>query len=210
MSQGQAGTEQAPVRVLRTDDLPSVLSGGRSPLWWGVLLLVTIEVMVFGSLFAGYFYLRIGHTVWPPPGVPLPELLLPLINTGVLATSSGAVLLAMKSLKRGRMRQFKLWLAGGVVLEIIFLTIKIIESRDLGRGWSSHAYWSIYWSISGLHSVHVTAAIVMGVAVLVLALQDYFTVERRVGVQAVSIYWQFVAIIWVPVLFMLYFVPRWF
>jgi heme/copper-type cytochrome/quinol oxidase subunit 3 len=198
------------IRVLRTAELPSVLSGGRSPLWWAVLLLVAIESMVFGSLFAGYFYLRIGHTVWPPPGIPLPDLLLPLINTGVLAASSGAVFYAMTSLKKGRMRPFKLWLGGGVVLEIIFLIIKVIESRDLGRGWSSHAYWSIYWSISGLHSIHVTAAIIMGVAVLILALRGYYTPERRVGVQAVSMYWQFVAIIWIPVVLMLYFVPRWF
>jgi cytochrome c oxidase subunit III len=197
-------------RVMRLHELPARLTGGRSPLWWGMLLLVTIEAMVFSSLFASYIYLRLGHAVWPPPGVSLPDVTLPLINTGVLAASSGAVFYAMTCLKKGRLTQLKLWLAGGVVLEIIFLVIKIIESRDLGAGWETHAYWSIYWSISGLHSIHVIVAIIMGAAALVLALRGYYTVDRRVGMQAISIYWQFVAIIWVPVLLVLYFVPRWF
>jgi cytochrome c oxidase subunit III len=196
--------------VIRLHELPDRLAGGRAPTWWGMLLLITIETMVFGSLFASYVYLRLGAAVWPPPGFELPGLVLPLINTGVLAASSIAIVVATRALKRDEQRQLRVWLSAGLALEIVFLTIKVIESRGFGDGWNAHAYGSIYWSISGLHTLHVIVAILMAGAALVLALRGYFTPERRLGMQAVSIYWQFVAIIWLPVLLVLYFLPRWF
>lgn len=196
--------------VVRLHELTDTPAGGRSPLWWGLLLLITIESMVFGSLFASYVYLRLGQPVWPPAGIEPPDLLLPLINTGVLAASSGAVFYAMGGLKKGDMTRLRRWLAGGVALEIVFLAIKLIESSDFGAGWNTHAYWSIHWSINGLHTIHVIVAIIMGAAALVLAWKGHYTRERRVGMQAVSLYWQFVAAVWLPLLIVLYFVPRWF
>jgi cytochrome c oxidase subunit III len=195
--------------VMRKEELPARLTGGRAPLWWGMMLLVTIETIVFTSLFASYLYLRLGAVEWPPPGAELPDLTLPLINTGVLASSSVAVVIAARALKQGKQRQLKIWLGAGIVLEIVFLIIKIIMSRNFGQYWSMHAYGSIFWSISGLHTLHVLVAILMAGAAMVLAWRGYYSPERRVGMQAVSIYWQFVAIIWVPVLTVLYFLPRW-
>jgi cytochrome c oxidase subunit III len=196
--------------VIRLHELPDRLSGGRAPTWWGMLLLITIEAMVFGSLFAGYVYLRLGAAEWPPPGFELPGLTLPLINTFVLGASSVAIVIATRALKRGDQRQLKLWLGAGLVLEIVFLAIKVIESRDFGQDWSTHAYGSIYWSINGLHTLHVIVAILMASAALVLALRGYYTPQRRLGMQVVAIYWQFVAVVWLPVFIVLYFLPRWF
>lgn len=190
-------------------ELPARVYGGRAPIWWGVLLLVTIEAIVFLTLFASYVYLRLGAEAWPPPSIDLPDLTLPLVNTGVLAASSAAVLWAGRGLKAGNLRQLKIWLGIGIVLEIVFLVIKIIMSRGFGEGWQTYAYSSIFWSISGLHTFHVFVAILMASAAMILALRGYYTPERRLGIQAVSIYWQFVAIIWVPLLVILYFLPRW-
>jgi cytochrome c oxidase subunit III len=195
--------------VIRAASLPALISGRRAPLWWAMLLLVVIETAVFGSLFAGYLYLRAGAAEWPPAGMPLPDLLLPGINTIVLLLSSVAVYWAAQAIKRGDARRLKIGLALGLLLEIVFLTIKIIESADFGAGWDVHAYASIFWSISGLHTLHVIAAILMVAPALVLALKGYYTQNRRLGVQAVAIYWQFVAVMWIPVLAVLYLLPRW-
>lgn len=195
--------------ILPSDDLPDRLSGGQAPTWWGMLLLVAIESTVFATLFASYIYLRLGASEWPPAAIGLPDVTLPLVNTGVLAASSVAVLWAVRSLKRGDQRQLKIWLGIGIVLEVIFLVIKIIMSRNFGEGWQTSSYSSIFWSISGLHTLHVIVAILMAGTAMVLALRGYYTPERRLGMQAVSIYWQFVAIVWVPLLFILYLLPRW-
>jgi cytochrome c oxidase subunit III len=196
--------------VIRVHELPSTLNGSRSPVWWGMLLLITIESIVFASLLASYIYLRLGQPVWPPAGFELPELLLPAINTGLLAAGAAAVFLGLGGLKKGDVGRLKLGLGAGLLLMLGGLVLKIIEMRDFGEGWELHAYGSIYWSINGLHAIHLFVALGMGATALVLALRGHYTAERRVGVQAVSLYWQFVAIAWVPVFIVLYFVPRWF
>jgi cytochrome c oxidase subunit I+III len=195
--------------VLRTTALPWRVHGSSAPLWWGILLVVAIETTVFATLISSYLYLRASSPQWPPADVPLPDLLLPGINTVVLLTSSVAVLWASRGLAKGNQRQLELGLGAGIVLEVAFFVIKLIESRGFGYGWGTHAYASIFWSISGLHTLHVLIAILMAAAAGVLALRGYYTKERSLGIQVVSIYWQFVAAIWIPVAFVLYLVPRW-
>jgi len=195
--------------VIRLQELPDRQAGAEAPLWWGILLLITIESMVFASLLASYVYLRLGHEEWPPAGVELPDLALPIANTAVFIAGSLAVLVAMRAAKRGDLGGLKLWLSAGVGLGLVALVIKFVESSDFGAGWRTHAYGSIYWTINGLHGVHNITAVFMGSAALLLAFRGYYTPERRVGMQAVSLYWQFVAIASLPVLLVVYFLPRW-
>jgi cytochrome c oxidase subunit III len=195
--------------LLRVEALPWRVHGSRAPLWWGMLLVVAIETTVFATLLSSYLYLRAGAAEWPPADIPLPGLLLPGINTVVLLTSSVAVFWASRGLARGDQRRLKLGLGAGILLEVTFFVIKLIESQGFGYGWGTDAYASIFWSISGLHTVHVLIAILMAAAAGVLALKGYYTEERTLGIQVVSIYWQFVAAIWIPVAFVLYLVPRW-
>ena len=195
--------------VIPKERLPVIVSGPRAPVWWAVLLLVLIETIVFGSLISSYFYLRLGAAEWPPGGAPPPELLLPIVNTGVLFASAVAVLWATASLKKGNVRRLKWGLGAGVVLETVFFVIKLIMSGDVQVGWTENAYGSIFWTINHLHTGHVLVAILMGIVVLLLTFRGYVTVERRLPVQVVNIYWQFVTLIWVPVFVVLFLVPRW-
>jgi cytochrome c oxidase subunit 3 len=49
----------------------------------------------------------------------------------------------------------------------------------------------------------------MAIVVQILAFRGEFDAEHRLGIQAVKIYWQFVALIWLPVFVVLFLVPRW-
>jgi cytochrome c oxidase subunit III len=197
-------------RVIRKEELPDLVSGRQAPVWWGMIVLIAIESTVFATFFAGYFYLRFNSPEWPPPGTQQPGLLGPLLNTGVLFASAAAVFWASTGMARGDLRRLKVGLGIGVALEIVFLGVKLILAAGYEFTWTDHAYGSIFLVIDRLHTVHVVAAILMGVIVLILAMRGYFTTERRLGVQAVNLYWQFVTVVWVPVFFVLYFVPRWF
>lgn len=196
-------------RLLAASDLPTRITSQRSPMWWAMVLLVVIETTVFASLITSYMYLRLNAPEWPPPQIPLPGLLLPGINTLVLLTSSIAVYWAGRGLQQGNIRNLKIGLCAGVLLEVVFFIVKLVEAQGFGYGWSTTAYASIFWSISGLHTIHVIVAILMTGPAAFLALRGYYTKELRLGVQVVSIYWQFVAVIWIPVAFTLYLVPRW-
>lgn len=197
------------VDVVTRRHLPPVLTGPRAPVWWAMMILVVIETTVFATLLSSYFYIRFSSPEWPQDGIEIPGLLMPAINTAVLFASSVAVFIGGRAIKKGNVRGLKIWLGAGVLLEAVFLGGKLFETGMFDYTWSTNAYGSIFWSISGLHSVHVGLAILLAGAVEILALRGYFTKERRLGIQVASIYWQFVAIIWIPVLIVLYFVPRW-
>lgn len=197
-------------RVLRQAELPVLLSGSRSPVWWAMILLVVIESTVFATLITSYLYLRFGSAQWPPEGMPVADLLLPTINTGVLIASAGAMYWATRQLRKGDVRKLKIWMGVAVGLEIVFLVIKLVAAGGLGFKWYEHAYGSIHWMISWLHSAHVIAAILLGAVAWLLALKGFFDRERIAGMQVVSIYWNFVAVVWMPVYGVLYLVPRWF
>jgi heme/copper-type cytochrome/quinol oxidase subunit 3 len=46
--------------------------GVRPPFYWGMAMLILIEVVVFSSLILSYFYLRSGNAEWPIGGITLP------------------------------------------------------------------------------------------------------------------------------------------
>lgn len=197
-------------RVLPKEALTDLPLGSQSPIWWAMLVLIAIETTVFATLISSYFYLRFTTDAWPPEGVPVPDLLLPIVNTVVLFLSSLAVLWGSSGIQKGNVRRLKWGVGIGVVMEVAFFGVKVLMSILAQFTWTDHAYGSIYWTISRLHSLHVLVAILMASVVWVLAARGYFTEERRLGVQAVNVYWQFVAVIWIPVFFVLYLVPRWF
>lgn len=197
-------------RIVRMEALPVRVTGAKAPMWWAMVLLVTIESTVFATLFSSYFYLRFAVPEWPPADLPEPKLMLPIVNTGVLFASSVAVLIASSGIRKGKLGRLKWGMGIGVLLEIVFFVIKVILSQTIGYDGTDHAYGSIFFTISRLHTFHVLVAVLMAGSAWVLAMRGYYTQERRLGIQVINLYWQFVAIVWIPVFVVLFLVPRWF
>lgn len=90
----------------------------------GVWLFLASEVMLFGGLFAGYIFMRLGAEPWMWPtgwlNVPVGTM-----NTFVLIASSVTVILAWESLKMGNYKGYKGWLAATWICGLIFLVVKL-------------------------------------------------------------------------------------
>lgn len=183
-------------------------NGPRSPLYWGMWGLMTVEAIVFASLLSSYFYLYLGAGEWPPAGAKAPDLLLPTVNTAVLLASAWFVHKADSGIRRGDERWLKLGLGIGVVLALVFLGVKVYEYGHLSYRWNSHAYGSIVWTVTGFHSAHVVGLVLKTVVVEILAFRHYFTRERNLGVQVNGLYWNFVVAVWIPIYAVLYLAPH--
>lgn len=188
--------------------LPNLVQKSRAPLWWAMVLLLVIESMVFGTLAASYFYLRMNQAEWPPAGVDPPELLLPTINTLLLLASSIPVYLADKGITEGKVRRLVWGMGVAAVMAILFLILKVIEYSDVSYSWDDHAYGSIVWLIVGFHSSHVLSVVGKTVVVAVLGARGYFNRERNLGVQINGLYWHFVVVVWIPMYAVIYWAPR--
>lgn len=194
--------------VIDVRHLPNLVSGSRAPIWWGIVLLLVLESMVFSTLIVSYLYLKIGEVHWPPAGVGPPDLLLPTLNTVVLVASSVPMHMADKAVSRGDQRTLRWGLSISIVMALVFLVLKAVEYSKVEYAWDDHAYGSIVWLIIGFHSTHVISLVLKTVVMLVLATKGYFNEKRTLGVQVNGLYWHFVVGVWLPLYFLLYWSPR--
>jgi len=67
----------------------------------GMFLFIASEVMLFGSFFTAYFFVRVVNGYpWPPHGFHLP-IFVAGVNSAILLTSSATMHWALQSIKRG-------------------------------------------------------------------------------------------------------------
>lgn len=175
---------------------------------WGMIGLILIEIVVFSGLISMYFYLKLYNPEWPPAGIDKKQLLLPTINTFILIGSSVAMYFADKGIEQGKQTQLKVLQATGIVLGVVFLTLKYLEYSAYDYNWTTHAYGSITWTMTGFHSAHVISVCLKGLVVLAMALRGMFTPERHLAVQVNGLYWHFVVVIWIPLYFTMYISPH--
>lgn len=193
--------------VVTADDLPNEVIGNSAPLWWGFVMLMIIEATVFAALIVSYFYLRFHALEWPLEGLPLPELLLPTIGSGVLLLSLAPITWGGRGIVRNRRWQLVAGLLGGVVLLLAFIVLKVIELTGLTYSWASNAYGSLVWVSLILYLVHLAALIILALAVAAVAATGYYTAERRITVQVTLMFWYFLALVWLPLYATLYLAP---
>lgn len=90
----------------------------------GIWLFLASEVMLFGGLFSGYVFLRLGAQpgYWPHGLLNVP---VGTFNTAVLILSSVTVVLAWASLKMRMYRNYLVWLGITIFCGVLFLVIKL-------------------------------------------------------------------------------------
>src|ERR1051325_6191993 len=123
----------------------------------GIWLFLTSEIMLFGAFFATYIVLRVGSETWPH-GWEMLNVPMATINTIVLITSSVTVVMAWASLMRDDMSRFRTYMLSTVVLGAMFMMIKYVEYHHHfveGELPSSNNYLGLYFTMTGLHALHV-------------------------------------------------------
>ena len=172
-------------------------SDARASSGWGITLLIATEAALFACLVAAYFFLRSSAPVWPPNGVKLPELLIPLINTLLLVSSSVTMIWGEGGARRGNMNRLKLGLALTFVLGAVFFGLQLYEYSRSELAPTDSVYSSLFFTLTGLHGLHVLVGILSILVVLVWAQLGYFTQRRHLAVHNVALYWHFVDAVWV-------------
>lgn len=180
----------------------------KHPLWWGIIGLVAIEFTVSANLIATYFYLAARAPAWPPPGIDPPDLTWASVNVVLLLCSSFTMWWAGWGINRRNTTILVLGTGASVVLACAVLALRWITFVDLRVQWNDGPYGSVVWAITGFHFIHVASAALGTAVVTLLALRGYFTRERQLGVVVDTLYWYFVAGVWIPFYLVLYWVPR--
>ena len=98
----------------------------------GMFLFIASEIMLFGSFFTAYFFVRVANgTPWPTPPYELPVFVAG-INTIILVTSSFTMHWALQAIKRGNRAGLKAGLTLTFLLGLTFLLPQLLE---YSRAW---------------------------------------------------------------------------
>jgi cytochrome c oxidase subunit III len=165
----------------------------------GMLLFIASEVMVFGSFFTAYFFVRVVNNYpWPPEGSELPVFVAG-VNTAILVTSSFTMHWATQAIKRGNRAGLQAGMVLTLALGICFLLTQAREYSRIGFAPHDNAFGTVFYALTGLHGAHVLVGLTLLSMVTVRSFRGHYSPEHHHGVEIPGIYWHFVDVMWVIV-----------
>jgi cytochrome c oxidase subunit 3 len=182
--------------------------GRDAPIWWGIVGLIAIELTVVSAFTVSYFYLVMVNETWPPEGTSVPSAVLPTITLVVMLVSCGTMYLAGKAINANRVRAFVICTFASVFLACSALAVRWVRLTSFEVSWDENVYGSLLWTLTGFHFLHIVSAAIGTAVIGLLGVMGYFNRDRQIGVVVDTLYWNFVALAWVPFYFVLYWSPR--
>ena len=187
---------------------------GPSNEWLGIVLFIVSEAVMFGAFFAQYFYNRILSEDWPnraglPPGFDrVPAFPLPVILTVLLVSSGFTAHWALNAIRRDDRDRFQGWLIVTILLGAAFLGGQAYEYTNLilneHFSITSGIYGTVFFTLTGLHGLHVTVGVLVLIGVTVRAFMGHFNARNHFGAEGTILYWHFVDVVWIALYVALY------
>ena len=171
--------------------------------------LITAESAIFTIFVVAYIF-YIGKSLTGPQ--PRDVLRVPVFFTICLLSSSLTIHAAVKALRDGKVRAFTLWWLLTIVLGAAFLAGTFSEWHELiyhdGLTIQTNLFGTTYYSLVGLHALHVTVGLLALTTVLLFAARGYVSQSHAERVRVLSMYWHFVDAVWVVVFTVVYIIGR--
>ena len=177
----------------------------------GIWLFLASEVMLFGGLFSAFVLLRVGSPVWPPSGETHLNIPLATLNTFNLILSSWTIVKSWVALKENDIKGFKMFMGITLLCSILFLIIKYFEyTAKFHHGIfpSTDNFFGIYFTLTGLHGLHVIGGLIVNYYHWGPGLKMWDTEPERFTnrIEVAGLYWHFVDLVWIflfPTLYLL-------
>jgi cytochrome c oxidase subunit III len=175
----------------------------------GILALILTE-SVFFSIFVVAYVFYLGKSLSGP--YPKDVLSTPILNTICLLSSSITIVLAIRSLRAGAIGAFTVWWFVTFALGLEFMIGTAMEWHKLiyrdGLTIRTNLFGTTYYSLVGLHALHVTIGLLLILLVGILTMCGYMNERHVERTDVLSWYWHFVDAVWVVVFLTVYVIGR--
>ena len=207
-STGHGSVEHSPLGGLAHD-----ARGGISNPILGMILFICSEVMFFSGLFAAYFSVRASYANWPKISADAglnehfnlhAEPFYALGLTIILVISSFTCQMGVSAIRRDDRTGLTRAIGVTLVLGIVFLIGQAYDYATLGFGLSDTPFGTTFYTLTGFHGAHVFGGAVMLSVILYRGLAGQFSSRHHDAVEAVSLYWHFVDVVWIALFSTLY------
>ena len=194
----------------------------------GMWAFLATEVMFFGGALTCYAVYRYSYPEAFEAASRLENWLVGAINTGILLCSSLTMALAVHAAQMGHRKAIVYWLLATIVFGTAFLGVKAWEyhhlyTEDLIPGAEfggkhfppdspyhrpAQLFYSFYFSLTGIHALHMIVGVGIILYVAGMAWRGRFTPEYHNPVEMTGLYWHFVDIVWIFLYPLLYLIAR--
>lgn len=171
---------------------------------FGFVVFLLSESVIFLSFFIGYYIFKTTASEWYPAGVTGLETREPAINTVVLVSSSFVIYVAERYLHDKRLWGFRLFLITTMAMGGYFLYGQAVEWSNLPFSYTAGPFGSLFYLLTGFHGLHVFSGIVLQLLMLGRSFVPGNYDNGFFGVEATSLFWHFVDVIWIILFVLLY------
>ena len=126
------------------------------------------------------------------------------VLTAILVASSFTMQFGVWAIRRGDTGKLRMWTAITLGLGVLFLAGQLYDYSELGFGIGDGVFATVFYTLTGFHGAHVFGGTVGLTIVLARALRGQFSARNHVAVEAVSMYWHFVDVVWIGVFSTIY------
>src|SRR5579862_481280 len=171
-------------------------------------LFIIADAATFAGCLVAYGFTRNATPDWPRPFESITNA---AIMTFILLTSSLTMVIAIRAAEKDDKGGTFRWMMITAVLGIIFAILHVREWMDLiGKGmtlfhnpWGTPLFGSMFFSITGLHLLHVTGGVIALIAVAIRYSGGRYKAD---DLEITGLYWHFVDLVWmfvVPLVYLL-------
>ena len=188
-------------------------AGSKIAMW----LFLFTEIILFGGLFLLYSAYRAKYPHEFHDGGNELNYVIGVINTLVLLTSSLSMAVSITALQKGNRRLAMLLVGVTVALGAVFLVNKYFEwmvkfhhglypngPELLKRPPGEVLFFGLYFTMTGLHGLHVVAGMVLLSIMLVLLARNRIRQDDYGKLENAGLYWHLVDVIWIFLLPLFY------
>jgi cytochrome c oxidase subunit 3 len=168
----------------------------------GLWLFMLSDSFVFGGLLVTRFNLL---------GMTRPDLnqYLGLVVTGVLLVSSFFMNRAETQIGQGNQKGFLISTTITMLLGIGFLAGVVgVEWQNAPFSVGDNAYSAVFFMMTGMHAFHVLTGVIFLGIILNNGRRGLYTSEKHWGVEAATVYWHFIDLVWILFYPALYLIGR--
>lgn len=182
----------------------------REGLMLGFIIFLITEVLLFASFFWAFFHSSLNPSVelvsWPPLGVnAISCWSLPLLNSLLLLSAGFIITWAHHAFIQGHKTSTLIGMIFSILLIFIFIAIQYVEYSFAEFSISDSVFGSVFFVLTGLHGLHVLAAIFLLTISAIRVYTDQLTSEHCLGLDISILYFHFTDIVWLGLYLIVYY-----
>lgn len=139
-------------------------------------------------------------------------ILLITFNTFLLLTSSWAMVMGLRAMKKGDRQGLLRWLGATAALGTVFVVLQYIEYQNLAAesitlGFASDAFGGFgmhFYVPTAFHGLHVIIGVIWCLGVMRHAARGGYSQYNTVGIEMFGLYWHFVDVVWIILFTLIY------